>query len=662
MADGIKWVPASKTMHLIYPKSYNSRPHVTTEYDDSALTNQASESEKNIFLIGSATEGDPSKIYEVRSSVQARAIFGSGDLVNAMELIWNPDGDFFQNGGTVYAQRVENAQQGELTEGPITFTSKIFGKNANKIGLSLTKDTVSNAYRLHVEYDPKTYSNSYNNIGNIFELYYGGRQATENVYGYKVDGSNEEATTFTLASGDSAADLQPVKTFDLTKDAFNNMEKLLTAINKVPGFQAATIKSCGQIATTTLDLTPGTGYVTVGDENNPAIVTDFYGDLVYATRYDPVVSINVNKLGDPTNIQVNPTSTGAIVSADLQTIDLQVFENKYLTGGDNGQVPISWADKFQSVHGHNVYYIVPLTAEENVHAELQEFLNEENILGYNYMAFVGGGYNEDFNIVLNRQLALRSNRIALVANSGYYNNLRDQTVHIPAYMMAAYVAGVASSIGVGEAVTNKSLALTGLDQNFSGDELDQLDENGIIAIENVVNRNATGGYRIVEDVTTYNSSNEPVKSLVSLQELTDFLFDDLRIYLEETFIGASIHRTTGSLIATYIEAFLEKRVNSGLLASYDRSSIQCTLYGNQAYVAFSCAPARELREILVRGTYTNFASSTSSAGGGNSTDVDANIQADINQNGNSYGNGVNPDNTSVSGIENQNYDDHPYIS
>ena len=106
-------------MKLIYPKSYNSRPHVTTEYDDSALTNQASESAKNIFLLGSATEGDPSKIYEVKSSVQARAIFGSGDLVQAMELIWNPDGEFFQNGGTVYAQRVENAQQASMTEGPL---------------------------------------------------------------------------------------------------------------------------------------------------------------------------------------------------------------------------------------------------------------------------------------------------------------------------------------------------------------------------------------------------------------------------------------------------------------------------------------------------------------------------------------------------------------
>lgn len=637
-------VPASKTMKLIYPKSYNSRPHVTTEYDDSALTNQASESAKNIFLLGSATEGDPSKIYEVKSSVQARAIFGSGDLVRAMELIWNPDGDFFQNGGTVYAQRVENAQQATMTKGPLVFTSKIFGSRANKIGVSLTKDTVSNAYRLHVEYDPKTYSNNYNNIGNIFELYYGGRSALAKAYGYRVEGSEVQATKFILAAGDSQSSLQPVKEFDLNKDAYDNMEKLLTAIDEVPGFQASTLKSCASIDTKTLDVTPGSDFVPVGDREHPTIVTDFFGDLIFSTRNDPYVNIAVNKFQQPTNVTANPGTDGVTITADPVMQDIQVFENQYLAGGDDGHVPVSWTEKFKSVHGHNVYYIVPLTAEENVHAELQEFLNEENILGYNYMAFVGGGFNEDFNTIVNRQLALRSNRIALVANSGTYTDLRGVNVHIPAYLMAAYVAGVASSQPVGYAVTNKYLTLTSLDQNFSGSELDQLDENGVIAIEDVVNRDTSGGYRIVEDVTTANSSNEPVKNLVSLQELTDFLFDDLRFFLEENFIGTPVHQVTGSLLASNVEAYLKRCVNEGMLASYDRNTIQATLYGNQAYVSFSCAPARELREILVRGTYTNFSSSTSSVNGQTR-----------------YSNGINPDTTSVAGIESQNTQQTHYL-
>lgn len=605
-------IPASKTMHLIYPKTYNARPHVETAYDDSALTNHASESEKNILLLGSATEGNPNNVYEVKSSQQARSIFGSGDLVNAMELIWNPDGDFFQNGGTVYAKRVENAEQATLTEGPITFTSRIYGSRANKISVSLTKDVISNAYNLQVRYDPKTYTNNYTNLGNIAEIYYGGSQAIEKAYGYKVEGSGSQATKFILASGDSASSLAEVASFDLTKDAYSNMEDLLVAINAIPGFQASVLKPCAKIPTSYLDLTDGTGFVTIGDEDNPTVITSFYGDLISSVESDPYVEISVNRLGTPTNVTATPSADGANISATPQTVGLQVFQDEYLSGGTDGHVPVSWADQFNAVRGNNVYYIVPLTAEENVHAELQQFLNDENVLGYNYMAFVGGGFNEDANQALNRQLALRSNRIGLVANSGSYTSLSGRLIHIPGYMMAAYIAGVASSLGIGEAVTNKYLSLVSLDQDFSGDELNQLDENGVIAVENVKNRNATGGFRIVEDVTTLNSTNEPVKNLVSLQELTDFLFDNLRIYLEENFIGAPIHQVTGSLIQTFVEAYLQKCVKNGMLADYDRSSIQATISGNQAFISFSAAPSRELREIVVEGVYTNFTSSTES--------------------------------------------------
>lgn len=183
-----------------------------------------------------------------------------------------------------------------------------------------------------------------------------------------------------------------------------------------------------------------------------------------------------------------------------------------------------------------------------------------------------------------------------------------------------------------------------------------MNDNGIIAIENVVNRNASGGYRIVQDVTTYNSTNEKVKSLVSLQELTDFLFDDLRIYLEKNFIGTSVRQTTGSLIASYVEAYLQRMVKQGLLASYDHDTIQCVMYGEQAFVSFTCMPSRELTLIYVRGTYSNYSSSTSSADGQTSDGLPM-----TGANATVHGNGINPDTTSVSGLIQQNQQGTSYI-
>lgn len=635
-------IPSSDTMKRIYPKFYNSRPHVETSYDDSALTNQSSDSEKNIFLLGSATEGNPNNVYEIKSSASARKIFGSGDLVKAMELIWNPTGDYYQNGGKVYAMRVENATQASLEEGPITITSKVFGASANKIGVSFTRDALSQGYTLRVEYEPQMYAKNYTNIGNIFAIYHGGRQATAKYYGYKVVGNVARANKFILAMGDDSKNMQVVRELDLTKDSFSEVQKLLSAINATPGFQSTILKTCARISTADLDLTPGDDYVIIGTEDEPTTVTSVYGDLKFSTRMDPYISVSINSLGAPTGVQATPTADGATITATPVKKDIQIFANEYLSGGDDGQVPISWADKFKNVHGKNVYYIVPLTAEENVHAELAEFLSEENILGYNYMSFVGGGYNEDFNYAINRQLGLQSNRVALVANSGIYTNLSGKEVHIPAYLMAAYVAGIASSLPIGTPVTHKHLNLVSLDQNFDGDELDQLDANGVIAIENQVRRNASGGFTIVEDVTTYNSTNEPTKNVVSLQEITDFLFDDLRYYLEDNFIGMPVHQITSGLINTFIEAFLKQRVSDGMLASYDGTSIQTVINGNQAYVSFSCAPSRGLRTIYVAGTYTNFVSSAGGNGGSNS-DYDG-IE----------GNGINPDTETVDGIIRQN--------
>ena len=593
------YVSASETMKLIYPKTYMARPHVTTEYDDSALTNSASDSQKNIFLLGSATQGDPNKVYEVKSSVQARAIFGSGDLVTAMELIWNPNNDNYQNGGTVYAQRVENAKVASTKSANITFTSTIFGKIANSISVKLAKNPLTTAYDLTVQFDDNNYTNHYLSIGNVFSISYKGSAKTS---AYKVTGNSATpsvATKFSLYTGDTISDSTPeLISFDLTKSQYDTLEKLMNAISKVPGFKVTPLKSCAYIKSSSLDFTKST--VTIGSDDNPTIVHDFYGDLLYATRYEPYVKIDLD----------NSVISGQEVSQSIGTGTVTEIPVTFLAGGDDGTVPVSWADKFKNVHGHNIYYIIPLTDQENIHAELKEFLDEQNTLGYNYMAFVGGGFNESVNQLLNRQMQLRSDRIALIANSGYYTSLYGSTVHIPAYLMASYVAGDASSLPVGNAVTNKYINLSALDNEFSGDELDQLNENGIVAIENVVNRNGSGGYKIIEDVTTFNSTNEPVKSYLSLRELTDYLFDSVRIELDKNFIGQPVNLVTGQLVATFIEGFLKKKVAEGMLASYNRDSITAIVNDNAIYVAFSCAPVREARTILVKGTYTNVLTNT----------------------------------------------------
>ena len=605
-----KTVSVSENMKRIYPKFNDSRPHVETNYDDNALSNSASDSQKNIFMIGSASDGDPTKVYTLNTLSQAKGTFGSGDLVNAMELAWDPSNDSLTNGGTIYAMRAEDATQASLTKSALSFVSKVFGDNANRVGIALDNDVITGAPRITVTYDPKNYSRVYTNIGSMFTLSYNGIAAAA---GYSVEkGADGYASKFTLATGQSISALEEVKSFDLHSQSYQTMADLLQGISAVSGFSAGVVGST-IVETKYLDVVDPA----VDCKTAPVTVTAKVGDAIHALRYDSYVTLSVAPSGTPTGVVAGTTDHSATVTATpaAQTFPAP-FEKTFLTGGSTGKVPVSWADKFKNVVGNNAYYIVALTDQENIHAELKAFLDEESDLGYNYRGFVGGGFNEEPEEMISRQISLKDERINLVGQSGYYANLSGANVHIPAYLMAAYAAGVASSLQIGGALTNKYISLVSLDQELTGDLLDTLNSNGVISIEKVVNRNATGGYRFVQDVTTYNSSNEPVKSRLSLGELTDFLFDDLKLYLEQNFIGTNIRTTTADDIKAGVSSFLfnEASSDNGLITSYKESDITVSISGDVAYVVFSAAPSQTMDNIVVYGTYTNYtASSTTEA-------------------------------------------------
>lgn len=577
MTNSLTTEQAFKTF---YPKDTQTRPHVQVDYDDSALSNQSGESQKNILFIGSATAGNPNVVYEVNSLAEAKNVFGSGDLVNACELAWNPLGTNVQNAGTVYALRVENATPSKLTQGNLTFTSTTYGAVANGTSVAWDKDVLTGAYRLTVKYDAEGYSKLYTNIGNIFTIAYKGEKTAA---GYAIDADSEgKAIKFHLYAGDTVE--TEIATFDLTSSQYSTMYKVIDAILKVPGFKAIVNGPSTNIPSAFLDKTTGTVDISSTKSGNPMQVTAVVGDLLNQTRSDTYVSI----------------------SADLKQAIPEPFAETNLSGGTDGEVPMSWADKFIQARGNDVYYIVPLTDKDNIHAELKEFLNEQDELGYEYRGFVGGGFNETVDDAISRQVTLKEPRIALIANSGTYASRNGLSYHIPGYLMAAYVAGVCSSLDVGEACTNKKLSsLISLDQVFSGEDLDRLDQNGVIGIEYITNRNGESTYRIVEDVTTYNSTNEVVKNLVSLGETIDFLLDGCRHYLEDNYIGMSLRVSSADLLHSGISSYLSQQVSSGLLVSYDENDIQCSIQGNQAFIIFSATPTRSLRNILVKGTLTD---------------------------------------------------------
>ena len=129
----------------LFPQYNTNRPHVTVSYNPDALSNKSSDSSKPIALIGSATNGSPNVIHKMNSLLEAKQWYGSGDLVEAAELAWNPENSSFQNGGAVYGLRVDTATQATLNQGALTFTSTAYGDVANNVYLTLDKNPISGA-------------------------------------------------------------------------------------------------------------------------------------------------------------------------------------------------------------------------------------------------------------------------------------------------------------------------------------------------------------------------------------------------------------------------------------------------------------------------------------------------------------------------------------
>src|SRR5699024_11856552 len=129
------------------------------------------------------------------------------------------------------------------------------------------------------------------------------------------------------------------------------------------------------------------------------------------------------------------------------------------------------------------YYIVPLSSKQSVHAEVSAFVKERSDAGEPMRAIVGGGFNESKEQLFGRSASLSNPRVSLVANSGTFVMDDGRKNHVPAYMVAVALGGLASGLEIGESITFKPLRVSALDQVYESIDLDELNENGIISIE-----------------------------------------------------------------------------------------------------------------------------------------------------------------------------------
>lgn len=559
---------------MAYESYGNSRTRPRTEIflDASGLGSAFAASEKKLVLLGSAHGGKPHEPYEITSYSQAKEIFRGGELLDAIEMAWNPSPN--RNGaGRIIAVRVEEATQSKLEDGALSVLSKVYGQDANGIQVSLEDNSMTNSKRFSVLYTRERYEKIYDNIGNIFTVQYKGEEIQSTIE-VIVDPSSKLATRLILSVGGTA-----VRSYELGNGAYESINVVVNDINNLPDFEAQ-MNAFGDknVDSNRLDLLASTDI-----KDSSVTVKAVGGDLERQTRNDPYVTVEVDR-------------TKAVPAS---------IEIKNLEGGTSGEAPASWGTILEKVANLGAYYIVPLTDEPAIHGEVSQLTREESSNGNTLRAVLGGGFREGMGELRTRQMSLLNPRVGLVGNSGKRKMSDGRVYNFPAYMFAAQVAGIASGLAIGEPITYKHVNIESLDIAFKGEELDQLDDAGVIMVEFVRNRSTTH-FRIVSESTTYNSDREPVRNRIGLGEISDFLTTDLRDVLDREFIGTRIQNTSASILKNRVESFLDQQMKvGGLIVSYNPDDVQVIIAGRAARVSFSVMPAQGLDYINVYIDYTD---------------------------------------------------------
>ena len=557
-----------------FPRKKVSRPHTEIKVDTSGIGGGTSGSDKVLMLVGSAKGGAPDTVYRFRNYQQAKQTLRSGDLLDAIELAWNASDSGINSAGDILAMRVEDAKNAKLDKGGIVFESTIYGTDANEIQVGLEDNSLTNTKRLTIAFNKDNYRKTIDNLGKIFSIKYTGEEAVAS-FSIEQDSILKTANKLILKTGATSEDATVAMSFDLGTGVFADTNTLVSEINNLPDWDAKFYPLGDKnVPTSTFEVATDVDVKTA-----EAYVGALGGDIAKQLEYDDYVTVSIDRAKTITN-----------------------FALTNLAGGSDGTVPESWADKFPKFANEGGYYLVPLTAKQAIHSEALAFVTDRTNNGDPMRVIVGGGTNESVEESITRAINLRDPRASLVGFSGTRKMDDGRIMKLPAYMMASQVAGIASGLAIGEAVTFKHFNITSLDRVLEGTQLDTLNESGVICLEFVRNRTTTA-FRIVQDVTTYNDKTDPVKNEMSVGEANDFLVSELKIELDNAFIGTKVVDTSASLVKNFIQSFLDKKKRASEIQDYVPEEVQVVLDGDVAQISLTIMPIRSLNKIQVSIVY-----------------------------------------------------------
>lgn len=553
-------------------------------YDQGMATAFPGRAGNVVAILGASEGGAPKTPLFFDSPVTARRTLISGDLIRAVEMAFNPSSEV-GSPARVAVVRVEDAVQSSLmlkdgsSNNVIELKSANYGSFTNGIKVTIESGTTTGK-KVTAQWDSSYYTKD-NLSRTPFTVRYSGANATATV--------TVTATTLVLTAA---------STVTLTLANYRSVRELCDAINAQAGFSA--IAAMPSIAVSgTLDGMAATSCksVDLAIKADLQAIVDWFNsaarDLLTATRQSGALAV-------PANI------TGT-----------------YLSGGSNGSAPTNddWQDAFDALQGADVQWVVPLSASAAIwtmadaHVQFMSGVGKSERRAFVGDDVVSGDLSSAISDQQDKAIALNSDRTALVFPPplAYVN---DVLTPIPAYFLAAQIAGGFAAMNVGNTMTNKVLRLEGLDPVLVNPyDTDTLVNAGVLCV-----KKSRRGYIVTKAVSTWLSNANYNRVEISTGWALDYVARTVREALE-TFVGRkaspiTLHEAISATDSVLRELSRPEPVGVGVIVGDAENpayrGITAEIEGDLLRVWFECSPVIPVNFVLV-GIYAKAYSGQSSA-------------------------------------------------
>ena len=462
------------------------------------------------------------------------------------------------------------AEMEEQTQ--ITFQSKDWGAAYNvqiKMG-----DAQIKGLKYLMVYDELTETyESISNIGNCFTIEYIGDQKYADV---SIEYDAHLDMYLVTRVGEDALTAHEDIRLQLNSDKLKSMNGVIQELKAYENYRIGTDEAFNyRLKPTDFDLVTRKGI-----KSSPYRLTAIYADMGYKLDVSSQM------------VQVE--------SYDKRLGEIDNFDYQQLTGGKEGVSPASWVTLFDMLSNYDITYIVPLTSDEAIHAELAAHVQAmSGSLGKERRGIVGGNNGETVNETVMRASALASDRMQIVHGGFYDVEIQAGRVLYPPYILAAQHAGRAAFLEGGESATHDVYRMSAPEYKLERDEITQLLAAGCLAFEFVLGRNnlSQSYTRLVQDLTTDVISQDTVHNERATGALADSINKEIRAMMESMIIGKRM--TTTDMVSTKnaIISILQNRQRKGHIIAF--KDVYVVKEGTVCEIEYMVAPAEPNNFALI---------------------------------------------------------------